>query len=74
MFLMRLKIRIIKKSTALLNGYFVVIETVPEKFEIKEVQLRGHYHKSSYIRSGLNDNDKVVVKNQLSIYSELKDE
>ena len=54
------------------NKYFVVVETAPEKFEIKEIQLQGHYQKSSYIRSGLNENDMVVVKNQLLVYSELK--
>ena len=54
------------------NRYFVVVETTPDKFEIREVQLKGHYQKSSFIRSGLNENDKVVVKNQLLIYSELK--
>ena len=54
------------------NRYFVVIETTPGKFEIKEIQLQGHYQKNSYIRSGLSENDKVVVKNQLLIYSELK--
>ena len=55
------------------NKYFVVVETAFEKFEIKEVQLQGHYQKTSYIRSGLNENDKVVVKNQLLIYSGLKE-
>ena len=54
------------------NRYFVVVETVPVTFEIKEVQLQGHYQQISYIRSGLNENDRVVVKNQLLIYSELK--
>jgi len=54
------------------NKYFVVVETVSGKFEIKEIQLQGHYQKTSYIRSGLEENDKVVVKNQLLIYSELK--
>jgi len=53
------------------NRYFVVVETALDKFEIKEVQLQGHYQKSSYIRSGLGEDDKVVVKNQLLIYSEL---
>jgi len=55
------------------NRYFVVVETAPEKFEIKEVQLQGHYQKNSYIHSGLNENDKVVVKNQLLIYAGLKE-
>ena len=54
------------------NKYFVVIETASEKFEIKEIQLKGHYQKTSYIRSGLTENDNVVVKNHLLIYSELK--
>jgi len=54
------------------NKYFVVVETTSEKFEIKEIQLQGHYQKTSYIRSGLSENDNVVVKNQLLVYSELK--
>ena len=54
------------------NKYFAVIETSPGKFEIKEVEQQGHYQKNSYIRSGLSENDQVVVKNQLLIYSELK--
>jgi len=54
------------------NRHFVVIETTPDKFEIREVLLQGHYHRNSYIRSGLDENDKVVIKNQLLIYSELK--
>jgi cobalt-zinc-cadmium efflux system membrane fusion protein len=54
------------------NKYFVVVETAHRKFEIKEIQLQGHYQKTSYIRSGLSENDKVAVKNQLLIYSELK--
>jgi len=61
------------------NKYFVVVYkddlTSPFRggaFEIKEVQLQGHYQKASYISSGLSENDNVVVKNQLLIYSELK--
>ncbi|MCL2329217.1 MAG: efflux RND transporter periplasmic adaptor subunit [Bacteroidetes bacterium] len=54
------------------NKYFVVVETTPGNFEIREVQLQGHHQKTSYIRSGLNEDDEVVVKNQLLIYSELK--
>jgi len=54
------------------NKYFVVVETTPETFEIREIQLQGHYQNNSYIRSGLSENDKVVVKNQLLIYQELK--
>ena len=54
------------------NKYFVVVETAPGKFEIKEIQLQGHYQKTSYIRSGLEENDKIVIKNQLLILQELK--
>jgi len=54
------------------DRYFVVVETAPGKFEIKEVQLQGHYQGTSFIRSSLSENDKVVIKNQLLIYSELK--
>jgi cobalt-zinc-cadmium efflux system membrane fusion protein len=54
------------------NLYFVVVKRDEGKFEIKEVQLQGHYHKNTYICSGLSENDNIVVKNQLLIYSELK--
>jgi len=54
------------------NQYFVVVETSSDKFEIKAVQLQGHYQNTTYIRSGLDENDKVVIVNQLLIYSELK--
>jgi len=54
------------------DRYFVVVETTPGEFEIKEVIEQGHYQGISYIRSGLSENDNVVIKNQLLIYSELK--
>jgi len=54
------------------NQYFVVVEVLSGKFEIKAVQLQGHYQNTTYIRSGLDENDKVVTTNQLFIYSELK--
>jgi len=54
------------------DRHFVVIETEPGRFEIKKVQLQGHYQKNTYICSGLSENDKIVVKNQLLIYAELK--
>jgi cobalt-zinc-cadmium efflux system membrane fusion protein len=54
------------------NLYFVVVESAAGKFEIKEVQLQGHYQKNSYVCSGLGEDDEIVVKNQLLIYSELK--
>jgi len=54
------------------NRYFVVVEASPGQYEIKKVQQQGHYQKNTYISAGLEENDKVVVKNQLLIYSELK--
>lgn len=56
------------------DRYFVVIENSPEKFEIKEVTLQGHNRDMTYIRSGLNEGDNVVIKNQLLIYSGLKED
>jgi cobalt-zinc-cadmium efflux system membrane fusion protein len=54
------------------DRYFVVAQSATGQFEIKEILLQGHYRQHSYIRSGLSENDNVVVKNQLLIYSELK--
>ena len=54
------------------DRFFVVVESTTGQFEIKDVQLQGHYRQHTYIRSGLNENDNVVVKNQLLIYAELK--
>lgn len=53
------------------NRYFVVVENTPSNFEIREVELQGHHGKETYIRSGLEENDNVVSKNQLLIYSNL---
>jgi len=54
------------------DRYFAVVETAPGEFEIREVTQQGHYQRISYIRSGLTENDNVVIKNQLLIYQELK--
>lgn len=54
------------------NRYFVVIEEAEGKFIYKPVVLQGHTSKSTYIASGLNEGEKVVVKNQLLIYTGLK--
>jgi cobalt-zinc-cadmium efflux system membrane fusion protein len=56
------------------NQYFVVVEETPEKFVIRTVVPAGHHNKISYILSGLSENENVVVKNQLLIYSGLKEE
>jgi cobalt-zinc-cadmium efflux system membrane fusion protein len=56
------------------NQYFVVVEEPKGSFIIKNVVPQGHNQETSYIASGLIEGEKVVVKNQLLIYSELKEE
>lgn len=55
------------------DRYFVVVEESPDSFKIREVSLRGHNNKTTYIASGLSEGENVVVKNQLLIYSGLKE-
>ncbi|GHS94436.1 hemolysin D [Bacteroidia bacterium] len=55
------------------NRYFVVVEKEDKQFEIKEVSLSGHLGETAYIRSGLEESDKVVTQNQLLIYSTLNE-
>ena len=54
------------------NRYFVVVRESDSDFSAKEVALIGQHDNLSYLGSGLNDGDNVVVKNQLLIYSGLK--
>lgn len=53
------------------DQYFVVVEQSPDNFEIRKVELQGHNRGTTYIRSGLSENENVVIKNQLLIYSGL---
>lgn len=55
------------------NRYFVVIENTPGNFETKEVRLQGYNNNTTYIASGVEENENVVVKNQLLIFSGLKE-
>ena len=55
------------------NRYFVVVEEKTNEYKIREVALQGHHSKTSYIATGLSEGDNVVVKNQLLIYSGLKE-
>lgn len=55
------------------DRYFVVVEESTDNFKVKEVTLQGHNNKTTYIRSGLDENENVVVKNQLLIYSGLNE-
>jgi cobalt-zinc-cadmium efflux system membrane fusion protein len=54
------------------NRYFVVVQDTTAKFVIKNVTLKGHHAKTSYIATGLSEGENVVVKNQLLIYSGLQ--
>jgi cobalt-zinc-cadmium efflux system membrane fusion protein len=56
------------------NQYFVVVEESAKNFAIRNVTPGGHSHKTTYIKSGLLENEKVVITNQLLIYSGLKEE
>jgi cobalt-zinc-cadmium efflux system membrane fusion protein len=56
------------------NQYFVVVEENTGSFAIRNIILGGHSNKTSYIVSGLLEDEKVVVNNQLLIYSGLKEE
>lgn len=51
---------------------FVVVKQGADKFVIKEVKLQGHNGDTAYILSGLKEGDEVVIKDQLLIYSQLK--
>jgi len=56
------------------NQYFVVVEETPEKFVIRKITPVGHHNKTTYVSSGLSEGENVVIKNQLLIYSGLKEE
>jgi len=55
------------------DQYVVVVEETAGNFVIREVVLQGHSNKISYISSGLSEGENVVIRNQLLIYSELKE-
>ncbi len=54
------------------NRYFVVKQT-DDSYTITEVKLYAQTGDTSYIESGLESDDKVVVKDNLLMYSKLKD-
>jgi cobalt-zinc-cadmium efflux system membrane fusion protein len=55
------------------NRYFVVKQTASDIFTITEVALYAQTNGISYIETGLNAGDKVVVKDNLLMYSRLKE-
>lgn len=54
------------------DSYFVVVEEGDNHFVKKEVVPYDRNKDTTYILSGLNEGENVVIKNQLLIYSELK--
>jgi cobalt-zinc-cadmium efflux system membrane fusion protein len=54
------------------NRHFVVKQT-PNGFAITEITLHSQTGDTSYIEAGLEAGDKVVVKDNLLMYSKLKD-
>ncbi len=55
------------------DKYFVVVQKTKQDFEIREVVLHGHNDNITYIESGLEDGEDVIVKNQLLVYSALNE-
>jgi cobalt-zinc-cadmium efflux system membrane fusion protein len=55
------------------NRYFLVIEEDKENYTVKEVILQCNHNGISYIASGIQEGDNVVVKNQLLLYEEISE-
>jgi cobalt-zinc-cadmium efflux system membrane fusion protein len=55
------------------NTYYVVVKTSPGNFQIKEVTPQSHYNKTTYLRTGLAENEEVVIENQLLLYAALRE-
>lgn len=55
------------------NKYFIVVREGEEAFQIKEVKLKGHYQGTTYLSAGLSENEEIVIRNQLLIYTGLKE-
>lgn len=55
------------------NAYFVVVDKGNNIYEKQEIILYDRNKNTTYIKSGLGTDENVVIKNQLLIYSELKE-
>lgn len=55
------------------DRYFLIVQKSEKEYEIRQVVLQGHHQKTSYLVSGITEGENIVVKNQLLIYSELKE-
>jgi len=53
------------------DRYFTVVEEAAGNFVIRAIVPQGHNNNVSYITDGLSEGEKVVVRNQLLIYSGL---
>lgn len=55
------------------DRYYVIVEVSKSQFEVRPVEINGHDNKTTYIRTGINPGETVVIKNQLLIYAHLTD-
>lgn len=55
------------------NRYYLIVQDAGNNYTIRNVNLCGHNGEITYLSSGVEENEDVVVRNQLLIYSELKD-
>ncbi|MCD7916230.1 MAG: efflux RND transporter periplasmic adaptor subunit [Tannerellaceae bacterium] len=54
------------------DTYHVIVEEGEGHFSIREVVPVGHTRDMTFLAAGLKEGEKVVAKNQLLVYSELK--
>lgn len=54
------------------NKYYVVVSVEENSYEIREIIPYDRNSNITYLSSGLEEGEEVVIKNQLLIYSELK--
>lgn len=56
------------------NKYFIIIADKNKEYTIQQVVVDSHNNDTSYIYGDVKAGDEIVVKNQLLIYSKLKDQ
>lgn len=56
------------------NKYYVIVNNMDNSYAMKQVKVENHNNDIAYIYGDVNDGDKVVIKNQLLIYSKLKEQ
>lgn len=55
------------------NKYYIVLEKGND-FQVEEIELIGQNSDISYVSGNISEGDKVVIKNQLLIYTKITDE